>query len=212
MAQPVKGSIYLLPLLASSATALLNSCTIPSNISLPTSSPTPIATQPTPTPNETQSTTIVTESTPTPNETQPTPIVTQPTPTPNETQPTPTPEKTQPTPTTSTTSLRVVEPTGTYLKRRVNWYKQSPEIVSESQMCYVKQNEELPVLSYKEPEIPREVRNIDEQSKYYGNVEKPEDYWAMTFENLPSRCNNQQNGNRRPTWFVYKKHVEIAKQ
>lgn len=110
--------------------------------------------------------------------------------------------------TTSTTLLEVLEPTGTHLKRRVNWYNQSSEI-SNNLKCYIPQGTQLNITSYRRPpEGVQPIREVNPSSTYYGNIEYPRDYWEVTLVNPPRECRNQQNGGRGP-WFVYAEHIRI---
>ncbi|WP_460205706.1 hypothetical protein [Scytonema sp. NUACC21] len=111
--------------------------------------------------------------------------------------------------TTSSWFLTVTSPQGTYFKRPGNWFRQSPEIYLESERCFANPNTRLVVLSYQDPRQAA-VRDSERRSNYYGNVERSQDYWEVTFQNLPSRCNNSSNRVRQQTWFVYKEHVQIV--
>lgn len=105
--------------------------------------------------------------------------------------------------------LEVLATRGTYLKRQINWYQQSPQILNDSQRCYLPQGERLFVSTYRRPVDELPVRDTNPNSSYYGNVERPDDYWEVTFQSLPSRCRTQQNQSGL-TWFVYRQHVRIT--
>ncbi|RCJ18262.1 hypothetical protein A6770_06720 [Nostoc minutum NIES-26] len=107
-----------------------------------------------------------------------------------------------------TDDLEVTAYTGTYFKRQLNWYQQSAEIIDDNQRCYVRRGERFVVSSYRRPVNESPVREDDRNSRYFGNIEYPDDYWEVTFQNLPSRCNSQQNQGGQ-TWFVYRRHVNI---
>lgn len=104
--------------------------------------------------------------------------------------------------------LEVTVSTGTYLKRQINWYQQAIEIIDDNQRCYLRRGERFTVSSYRRPVNESPVREDDRNSRYFGNIEYPDDYWEVTFDNLPARCNNQQNQGGQ-TWFVYRRHVTI---
>jgi hypothetical protein len=122
----------------------------------------------------------------------------------------PTTASSQTTPRNSSTSFRVTSYQGTYLKKRRNWYRQSPEIYSERAKCHASYNERLVALSYREPEDLSPVKILDGNSAYSGNIERPEDYWEVTLQEPPVKCRNLQNEGRQETWYIYKQHVNLG--
>jgi hypothetical protein len=107
-----------------------------------------------------------------------------------------------------TNDLEVTAYSGTYFKRQIDWYQQSPEISDINQRCYARQGERFLVSSYRRPVNESPVREDNRNSRYFGNIEYPGDYWEVTFQNLPSRCSSQLNQGGQ-TWFVYRRHVSI---
>lgn len=103
--------------------------------------------------------------------------------------------------------IRVTEPAGTYFKRRVNWFRQSPQITSNLQRCRAELNDEFTISSYRNPVGLQPIRERNKNSIYFGNIEYPQDYWEVTLQNT-SGCRNQENASTGP-WFVYKNHVQI---
>lgn len=95
--------------------------------------------------------------------------------------------------TNSRTIIRVIEPAGTYFKRRSNWFKQSSEITSTRQRCRADFNEELAISSYRTPVGLQPIRERS-SSVYLGNIEYPQDYWEVTLRSS-NRCQNQQNAS-----------------
>ncbi|KYC42636.1 hypothetical protein WA1_14915 [Scytonema hofmannii PCC 7110] len=124
----------------------------------------------------------------------------------------PTSVSSQTTPRNSSTSFRVTSYQGTYLKRRRDWYKQSPEIYAQSAKCHASYNERLIALSYREPYDLTPVKITNADSTYLGNVERPEDYWEVTLQEPPVKCRDRQNEGRQEIWYIYKQHVNLGLQ
>ncbi|BAZ47700.1 hypothetical protein NIES4103_03020 [Nostoc sp. NIES-4103] len=105
--------------------------------------------------------------------------------------------------------LEVLAPRGTYFKRQINWFQQSPEIIDANQRCYARRGDRFVISSYRRPVNESQVREDDRNSRYFGNIEDPNDYWEVTFRDIPDGCSTQQNEGGL-TWFVYRRHVRIT--
>ncbi|MBD2385594.1 hypothetical protein [Cylindrospermum sp. FACHB-282] len=96
--------------------------------------------------------------------------------------------------------VRVTATGGTTFKLRDSWYQQASQI-SNDKKCSVRQGEKFFVSS-----IRRSISNSPTPPK--GNSERIGDYWEVTFEQ-PLSCDQLSEG--KPTWFVYKKHIQELK-
>jgi hypothetical protein len=112
--------------------------------------------------------------------------------------------------TNSRVYLRVTAPRGTYFKREINWYRQSPDILFDGERCYVGRNQEFLVSSIRPLQGIQPVRENDLNSEYFGNIEYPGAYWEVTFQN-PIRCSDQQNADTGP-WYIYRRHVQQVRR
>lgn len=105
--------------------------------------------------------------------------------------------------------LEVLATRGTYFKRQINWYQQAPEIGDANQRCYARRGDRFAISSYRRPINESPVREDDRNSRFFGNIEDPNDYWEVTFQDIPDGCSTQQNEGGL-TWYVYRRHVRIT--